>query len=365
MSRVGVGVIGAGKISEQYLGNMASYPDLDLRFLADLIPARAAEVAAQFAVPASGTVREALDRDDVEIVVNLTIPAAHAEVASAALAAGKHVWNEKPITVDQESAIAILRQAEAAGLIVGCAPDTVLGPGQQTARRIIDRGDIGEPLTASVVFQTPGPHLWHPNPDFLYQLGGGPLMDMAPYYLTALSQVFGPLSGVAARGSSSGPTRTIVQGPRAGNVFDVEVATFVTAIYDFRTGGIAQATFSFDSPLARVGVLEIAGTEATLATPDPNRFTGDVRIIRAGGDDWQTIPATGVEGGRGIGVVDMARAIRGGGSHRATGELAAHVLDAMLATVESIEQRAFVGIESGFGPIPTLPEDWDPTERLV
>ena len=143
-------------------------------------------------------------------------------------------------------------------------------------------------------------------------------MDMAPYYLTALSQVFGPLAGVAALGSSSGPTRTIGQGPRAGEAIDVEVATYVTAIYDFRTGGVTQATFSFDSPLARVGVLEIAGTEATLATPDPNKFTGDIRVNKAGADDWQTIPATGVDDGagfgRGIGVVDMARALRGGGA---------------------------------------------------
>jgi predicted dehydrogenase len=365
MSTVGVGVIGAGKISEQYLANMATYPDLDVRFLADLVPERATEVAGQFGVPAAVTVRDALDRDDVEIIANLTIPAAHAEVADSALAAGKHVWNEKPITVDRESALALLQQADTAGLIVGCAPDTFLGPGQQTARRMIDRGDIGEPLTASVVFQTPGPHLWHPNPDFLYQRGGGPLMDMAPYYLTALSQVFGPLAGVAALGSGSGPSRTIGQGPRAGQAIPVDVATYVTAVYDFRAGGVTQATFSFDSPLARVGVLEIAGTEATLATPDPNRFSGDIRLIRAGADDWQTIPVTGVEGGRGIGVVDMARALRGGGGHRATGELALHVLDAMLATAESIERRAFVGIDSRFEPIAPLPADWDPTERLV
>jgi predicted dehydrogenase len=369
MTKVGVGVIGAGKISEQYLANMATYPDLAVRFLADLVPDRAARVAGQFGVPGFGAVPEVLHRDDVEIIVNLTIPAAHADVASAAIAAGKHVWNEKPITVDRESAVAVLGQAARAGLIVGCAPDTFLGPGQQTARRMIDRGDIGEPLTASVVFQTPGPHLWHPNPDFLYQRGGGPLMDMAPYYLTALSQVFGPLAGVAALGSSSGPTRTIGQGARAGEVIDVEVATYVTAIYDFRTGGVTQATFSFDSPLARVGVLEIAGTEATLATPDPNKFTGDIRVNKAGADDWQTIPATGVDDGagfgRGIGVVDMARALRGGGSHRATGELALHVLDAMLATVESVQRREFVGINSSFAAIPPLPEDWDPTQRVV
>ena len=143
------------------------------------------------------------------------------------------------------------------------------------------------------------------------------------------------------------------------------MATYITAVYDFRAGGITQATFSFDSPLARVGVLEIAGTEATLATPDPNKFSGEIKVIKAGADDWQTVPVAGVVGGRGIGVVDMARALRGGGGHRATGELALHVLDAMLATVESVQRREFVGIDSGFGPIAPLPEDWDPTERVV
>ena len=362
---VGVGVIGAGKISEQYLANMKTYPDLDVRFVADLVPERARAVADEYAVPGSGSTQQALDRDDVEIIVNLTIPIAHAEVGAAILAAGKHVWNEKPLTVDLESARSLLAQADAAGLIVGSAPDTFLGPGLQNARRMIERGDIGRPLTASVVFQTPGPHLWHPNPDFLYQPGGGPLFDMAPYYLTALAQIFGPLAGVAALGSTAAPTRTIGQGPRAGEVFDVTVATYVTAIYDFRSGAIAAATFSFDSALARVGVLEIAGTEATLATPDPNRFNGDIKIIRAGAEEWETIGDGGVEMGRGIGVVDMARALRNGGSHRATGELGMHVLAGMLASAESVESRSFVGVESTFTPVPALPEDWDPTQRVV
>ncbi|MET0863331.1 MAG: gfo/Idh/MocA family oxidoreductase, partial [Nakamurella sp.] len=141
--------------------------------------------------------------------------------------------------------------------------------------------------------------------------------------------------------------------------------TYVTAIYEFRTGGIAQATFSFDSPLARVGVLEISGSEATLATPDPNKFTGEIKVVESGKEDWQTVSVTGVEGGRGIGAVDMARALRGGGRHRATGELGLHVLDAMLATAESIESRTFIGVTSGFEPVEALPEGWDPTERVV
>jgi predicted dehydrogenase len=360
-----VGVIGAGKISEQYLANMTAFPDLDVRFVADLIPERATEMAGQFGVPRAGTVEQALANDDLELMVNLTIPVAHHEVATAALAAGKHVWNEKPLTLDRQSGQALVEQADAAGLIVGCAPDTILGPGWQTTRRIVERGDIGRPLTATTVFQTPGPHLWHPNPEFLYQSGGGPLLDMAPYYLTALTQLFGSITGVAARGSTGAPTRTIGQGPRAGEVFDVSVPTYVTAIYDFESGGIAASTFSFDSPLIRMGVVEIAGTEATLAAPDPNHFGGDIRIIKTGATDWETVPVTGIEGGRGIGVVDIARALRGGAPYRASGRLGLHVLDAMLATAESIDGRTFVSVGSRAPEVPALPEGWDPTSLSI
>ena len=210
-------------------------------------------------------------------------------MATAALAAGKHVWNEKPLALDRESGRQLVEQADAAGLLVGCAPDTFLGPGWQTTRRMIDRGDIGRPLTASVVMQYPGPHTWHHNPEFLFQAGGGPLFDIGPYYLTALTQLFGSIISVAARGSSAGPTRTIEQGARAGEVFDVSVATYVSAMYDFESGAIAAGTFSFDSPLVRAGVVEIAGTEATLAAPDPNNFGGDIRVIKSGADDWDVV----------------------------------------------------------------------------
>ena len=187
---------------------------------------------------------------------------------------------------------------------------------------------------------------------------------MGPYYLTALTQTFGAVTRVAARGGSAGPTRIIGDGPRAGEAIPVAVPTYVAALYDFEGGGVAQGTFSFDSPFERMGVVEFAGTEATIAAPDPNHFTGAVGISR-GGTGWESVPVTGVEGGRGIGAVDMARAIRSGGRHRATGRLALHVLETMLATAASVETAAFVPVGSRFEPIPALPEDWDPTERTL
>lgn len=363
-----VGVVGAGKISEQYLANMAEYPDLDVRFVADLYPDLARSRADEFGVDSSGTVEQALARDDLELIVNLTIPAAHAAVASAALARGKHVWNEKPIAAQPGEAVALVSAANGAGLLIGTAPDTFLGPGLQLARQMIERGDIGRPLTAFVAFQSAGPHRWHPNPDFLYQAGGGPVFDMAPYYLTALAQIFGPITRVAALGSSAGPTRVIGEGPRAGQTIDVTVPTTVSALYEFGSGLRAQAIFSFDSPLERVGILEITGTEAMIAAPDPNRFSGDIRLVRPGLIDDELIPAGERSAGRGIGVVDMARAIRGGGAYggpRATGALAVHVLEAMFATVQSAGSGEFIPLTSTFDPIPLLPDGWDPKELTV
>ena len=187
---------------------------------------------------------------------------------------------------------------------------------------------------------------------------------MGPYYLTALCQTFGAVRRVAARGATAGPTRIIGTGPRAGAEIAVAVPTYVAALLEFAGGGVAQATFSFDSPLRRTGMLEIAGTEATIVAPDPNRFGGTVVIARADAEP-EPIPARGVEGGRGIGAVDMARAIRAGGRHRATGRLGLHVLDAMLATAASAERDAFVAVDSGFEPVPALPAGWDPTERTL
>jgi predicted dehydrogenase len=362
---VGIGIIGAGVISKEYLDNLTSFPDVKVLAIGDLYEDAAAARAAEYGVPAHGGVDAVLSHPDVEIVINLTIPAAHVEVATQAVNAGKHVWSEKPFSLDRESGRALLKVADAAGLRLGCAPDTFLGAGLQTARRMIERGDIGSPLTALTLMQSPGPESWHPNPAFLFQDGAGPLFDIGPYYLTTLVQTFGSIRRVAAFGSKSRETRVIGSGPKAGEEFAVTVPTHVSSILEFDGGESAQSIFSFDSPYKRQGFVEITGTEATIAFPDPNRFDGEVRICAAGSDDWTTVPSVGSTASRGAGVLEMARAIREGRPHRAQGELAFHVLDTMAAIAESIDTRAFIDIESSAAPVPALPEDWDPTAATL
>lgn len=361
---VGVGLIGAGVISNQYLENLTRACDVRVVMVADLDPARAAAQAAAYGVDASGTPRDLVARDDIEIVVNLTTPAAHVLVSLDALAAGKHVWSEKPFALDRASGAHLIDEAHRAGLRVACAPDTVLGAGIQTGRRLVESGAIGEPLTALTLFEVPGPESWHPNPDFLYARGGGPLFDMGPYYLSTLVQLLGPVSGVVARASTARTSRRIGSGPRAGERFPVEMPTYVGALIDFRRGTSALSTFSFQSSRPRVGVVEITGTEGTLVLPDPNLFDGTLRIWRDGAveeSDAEVHPAVGSTFSRGAGVIELARAIRAGRPERASGAFAFHVLDVMVSITESAEQGDRVAVESSVDIPPALPEDWDPT----
>lgn len=362
---VGIAIIGAGVISTQYLDNLMTFPDVTVHVIADLFEDAAAARAAGYGIATHGGVTTALEHPDVEIVINLTIPAAHVEVALAAVRAGKHVWSEKPFSLDRESGRVLLAEADAAGLRLGCAPDTFLGGGLQTARRLIERGDIGAPLTAPTLFQVPGPESWHPNPAFLYSAGAGPLFDMAPYYLTALIQIFGPVRRVAAIGSRSRDTRVVGSGPKEGESFAVTVPTHVSALIEFESGQSAQSIFSFESPRKRVGFVEITGTDATVSLPDPNMFDGDIRVQGADEEDWTAVPATGSTAGRGTGVLEMARAIRAGIPHRAHGEQAFHVLDTMIAIGESAETGAFVTVDSTTAAVESLPEAWDPTEATL
>lgn len=364
---VGVGFIGTGMISDTYLEHLTAFPDVRVVILGDLDVDRAKAQAEKWGVAEWGTADDVLAHPDVELVVNLTIPAVHAQVASQVLAAGKHVWTEKPISVDRASGLALLEQADAAGLLVGIAPDTVLGPGVQSARRAIARGDIGQPLTAQTVMQYAGPDIFHPNPEFLFAKGGGPLFDMGPYYLTTLVQVFGSVASVSAAGSRGRATRTIQQGDRVGTEFAVEVPTHVSAIARFVDGGASQSVFSFESPLAKMGVVEITGTEGTLVIPDPNMFTGEVRITRAApiermqqDPEWEIVPTEGVLAGRGTGVLDLARAIRSGGTPLASGALGYHVLDTLVSIDESVVSGQTVDVASRVAPVPLVAEDWDP-----
>ena len=356
----GVAVIGCGNISKQYLKNLTRFPDVRVLFCADLDLERAKTQAAAYGVPASGSVQQALEQPDVQLVVNLTIPAAHAEVAAAAIAAGKHVWNEKPLAPDVAAGRALLEQADKAGLRVGCAPDTVLGAGIQSARRLIASGAIGTPVSALTLLQGPGPESWHPDPEFLFAKGAGPLFDLGPYYLSTLATLFGPATRVAAVGRRTRDARVIGSGPRAGSEFSVQVPTYISALAEYAGGEAATMLFSWESPLGRHGFVEITGTEATLAVPDPNRFDGDLRLRRAGDEDWTVIPSEGAAAGRGSGVVDMVRSIRRGQPHRASGEIAQHVLELMTAIERSADDSDFVPVESGFEQPDALPVDWDP-----
>ncbi|WGM21333.1 Gfo/Idh/MocA family oxidoreductase [Paenarthrobacter sp. OM7] len=357
---VGVAVIGAGNISKQYLDNLTTFPDVKVLVVADLFAEAAQARAKEYGIAEFGTPELALTHPDVELIINLTIPAAHVEVATAAVAAGKHVWTEKPFSLDRDSGLGLLKAADAAGIRLGTAPDTFLGAGLQTARRIIERGDIGTPLTGMTTFQTPGPESWHPNPAFLFQHGAGPLFDMGPYYLTALIQTFGSVRKVAAVGSSAKATRIIGSGPKAGEEFAVEVPTHVSAMAQFEGGQSSHSVFSFESPRQRMGFVEITGSEATLSLPDPNNFDGDLKLWRPGAEEPEIIPATGPANGRGMGALDMARALRSGLPHRATGDLAYHVLDTMVSIAESMESGTFVHVTSNAPVSAALPEDWAP-----
>jgi predicted dehydrogenase len=361
--RVGVGLIGAGNISTQYLTNLTSFPDVEVRFIADLDLDRAEFQAQAFGVPGFGTVEQLLADPEIEIVVNLTIPKVHAEVAHRVLAAGKHVWTEKPIALDRESGRALLEAAHAAGLRVATAPDTFLGAGIQTARRLIESGAIGEAKTALTLMQQPGPESWHPNPDFLFQEGAGPLFDVGPYYVTTLIQLFGPVKRVAAVASTSKATRTIGSGPRAGESFEVTVPTHVTAVFEFESGQTSQSIFSFDSQIRRT-LFEVTGVDGALELADPNMFVGDLVLHKADGTE-QTIATTGEKAARGTGVVELARAIRAGVPERASGEQAFHALDVMVSTIEAAERGEWVEVESTFVPTPALPEGWSPATATL
>ena len=367
---VGVGIIGAGNISDQYLTNLTAFPDVEVLAIGDLIEDRARDQAAKYGVPAAGGVDLVLGHPDIEIVVNLTIPAVHVEVSEAIIAAGKHVWTEKPIGVDRASSLGLLEKADAAGLRVGVAPDTVLGPGVQTAKRAIARGDIGRPLFAQTTFQWQGPEIFHPNPAFLYAVGGGPLLVLGPYYVSALIHVFGPVAAVAAVGQRATDSRVVQVGPLAGQEFPVEIPSTVSVLTQFEQGGQAQSLYSTDSPLLRQGVVEITGTEGTLVIPDPNTFGGRIVITRPLAEmvvppapvvqEIVEVEQEGVLAGRGLGLLDMVRSIRAGRSHVATGRFGYHVLDTLLSIEESVESGAFVEVESTVDEVGSIPADFDP-----
>ena len=344
----GIGIVGTGVISGTYLEHLAKLPGVEVVAVADLDLSRAQAIADQNPGIRALSSEDLMADPAVDIVLNLTIPAAHAPVHQAALQAGKHTYGEKPLAVDRAEAEPLLKLAAANNLRIGCAPDTVLGTGTQTARAALDRGDIGVPTAATAFMVTPGHELWHPAPEFYYQPGGGPLLDMGPYYVTSLVTLLGPVRRVTGRAGRSQEQRKIHTGPRAGETFPVEIPTHVTGILEHESGALTTLLMSFDVWAARLPRIEVYGTEGSLSVPDPNGFEGKVEIATATNRDWTEIPVAGgyAGAGRGVGVADMARAIRSGGPHRADGALAYHVLDVMESLLESAAKDQSVDVAS-------------------
>ncbi len=358
MSKLGVGVVGCGNISTIYLRNMSNFRDLKLVACADLREEVARDQAGQFGIEAL-TIEALLARPDIQIVVNLTTPNAHFVVSHAALSAGKHVFGEKPITVEAADAAALVNEAARRGLKLGCAPDTFLGGGGRTARELIDAGRIGKVLYGTCFLMSHGMEHWHPDPTFFFKPGGGPILDMGPYYLAALINLLGSVTHVQGRASSGFATRLVSsKGPMNGKSIAVETPTTVMALLHFETGADIVFTMSWDVWKHGHAPIELYGTEGSLRVPDPNFFGGVVQYTERG-SDWISLAADDRAFGkpnwrspnwadhmpsqanyRCLGIADLASSVLHGTPHRASGALASHALEVMHATLKA-------GVEGG------------------
>jgi len=356
--RIKIGVVGAGNISKAYILTAQSFPILEITAIADLDVERARAKAREYGLPRGCSVDELLRDDSIQIVVNLTVPKAHAEVALAAIANGKHVYNEKPLTVTLDEGRQLIAAAKAKNLRVGCAPGTFLGGGLQTCRKLIDDGAIGRPLAATAFMTCPGHERWHPSPEFYYEVGGGPMMDMGPYYMSALCTLLGPVKRVSGIASIVKPDRTITSDPKKGTKINVETPDHVTGVLEFSGGAVATVITSFAIWHAHLPRIEIYGSDGTLAVPDPNSLRGPVGLRMANDGDWRDVALTHAhfDGNKwGIGVADMAYAIRSGRPHRASGENALHILEVMHAYFTSSTEGRHITIESPYNRPAPLP----------
>ena len=354
-----IGLVGCGNISDIYLINAPRFPAIRFVACADLRREAARRQAETYGIEAL-SVAELLARDDIDIVLNLTIPAAHAEVCLAALEAGKHVYTEKPLASSLDDGITVVESARRRGLRVGAAPDTALGASIQAARQMVDEGRIGRPVRGTAAVLSHGMEHWHPDPTFFFKPGGGPVFDMGPYYLTALVNLLGPVKSVQATGQMAFETRTVTtpHSPIVGQEIKVEVLTSVQALLSFERG--AEITFLASWDVWRHGLrpLEIHGTEGSMRVPDPNWFGGDIELA-SGQAEWEASgTAERTFGGanwpkaeprfanyRGLGLAEMAAAIEAGRPHRANGDVALHVLAVMSAIIEAATTRRSIAIE--------------------
>ncbi|ADY12357.1 Gfo/Idh/MocA family protein [Sphaerochaeta globosa] len=349
MDKLKVGIIGLGKISGIYLENLTKVfsHKVELVGVVDLLSERSASVAEQYKVKQYADVEALLGDPAIDLVLNLTTPQSHFALCKQALEAGKHVYVEKPLSLNVEQASALVELAQKKQLRLGCAPDTFLGAGIQTCRKLIDDGWIGRPVAASAFMMNHGHESWHPDPAFYYQVGGGPLFDMGPYYITAMVNLLGPVDSVTGYAQKSFETRTVTSEPKKGEVIDVEVATHIAGALHFESGAVATLVTSFDIWHHSMPRLEIYGTEGSLQVPDPNTFGGPILFCRKGTKEWKEIPLLFdyAENSRGLGVADIAQSIVEGSDNRASGVLARHVVEVMSSLILSADKKQQVAIK--------------------
>ena len=355
MSKVNVAIVGCGNISGIYLENLTdivknvTFDNVNVYAIADLIPANTKAKSEKFNIERIMTFEEMLEDENIQIIVNLTTPPLHYDISKRALLAGKHVHSEKPLSISYAQGKELVQIAEEKGLFLGCAPDTFLGGGIQTCRKIIDEGLIGEVIGANAFMMCHGHEGWHPNPAFYYQVGGGPMFDMGPYYLTALVSLIGSVDSVAGMTHTSFPTRRVTSQPNYGQIVDVEVPTHVNGLLRFHNGAVGNIITSFDVWGSKLPWIEIHGTRGSIQVPDPNGFGGQVMLKQYFDNDFKPYPSTFgyTVNSRGLGVWDMADCILTGRKDlRASGKLALHVLEIMEKIHVSSDIKAQVDLET-------------------
>jgi predicted dehydrogenase len=343
-----VGLVGCGVIAKTYAEGALAFDSFSVAACADADATRAESLASEHGLEVM-SVDGLIASGEIDVVLNLTPPDAHAAVLGGALEAGKHVYTEKPLTTSVDAAHELLASAGRHGLRIGCAPDTFLGTAYETAREVIARGDIGEPLGATAAMLVGGADTWHPNADFFFRAGGGPMLDLGPYYLTAIASLLGPFAAATGFAETPTPERVLAVGPRAGERFTVDVPTYVAAALRLESGALATLTVSFESRGQYDSRLTVHGTEGALSLPDANQFDGELRVFNGGGE-WRDVPyeSRGPRETRGYGLHEMLEAVRAGRPHRASGELGLHVLETATAVLRSAEEGRTIDVASRF-----------------
>jgi len=356
-----IGIVGCGDISDTYFENAKKTGVVRVKGCSSINMNSARQKAELYGCKAL-TLEELLSDAEVELVLNLTVPNAHEEVGFKVIESGKHLYSEKPLALETAQARQILHSANVKGVRVGCAPDTFMGAGLQTARKLLDEGKIGRPIGGSAFMCSRGPAHWHPNPDVFYDKGGGPMLDMGPYYITALVSLLGPVKRVTGITRKTFKERIAGAEQNTGRKIQVNTDTHITGVIEFHTGAAVNITMSFDVWAHNLPGIELYGTCGSMKLPSPNEFAGSVGIWCFDKSKWVEEAPVFPENARIIGVVDMVAAIRSGRQHRCSGELALHVLEVMTAFEKSSKSGQHVMIESTVPQPPPLPpglEEWE------